>query len=116
MVCRERRGEGKANQSESHYRLTSRRVKVAVLGGYIRGPLGHRERVARGAGRSVRGGRGPHPRRLRGCQHGALRCVALTLIKRAGAKGGIQTRRMKTAWDNDYLLKVLQGITGKESA
>jgi hypothetical protein len=45
-----------------------------------------------------------------GANLGMLRRVALSLLKRAGTKGRIQTRRMKAAWDEDYLLKVLQGI------
>jgi predicted transposase YbfD/YdcC len=36
-----------------------------------------------------------------------VRRIALSLLKRAGTKGSIQTRRMKAAWDDDYLLKVL---------
>jgi hypothetical protein len=51
-----------------------------------------------------------------GANLGMLRRVALSRLKRAGTKGSIQTRRMKAAWDNDYLLKVLQGITAKDSA
>ena len=41
---------------------------------------------------------------------GMLRRVAVSLLKRAGAKGSIQTRRMKAAWDDEFLLKVLQEI------
>lgn len=45
---------------------------------------------------------------------GLLRRVAVSLLKRAGTKGSIQTRRMKAGWDDDYLLQVLQGITANE--
>ncbi len=38
------------------------------------------------------------------------------LLKRTGTKGSIQTRRMRAGWDDDYLLKVLQGIAAKDSA
>ena len=40
-----------------------------------------------------------------------LRRVALSLLKRADTKGTLPTRRMKAAWDDDFMLKVLQGIT-----
>ena len=42
--------------------------------------------------------------------------VAVSLVKREKSKGSIRTRRMKAGWDDQYLLKVLQGITGKDSA
>lgn len=47
---------------------------------------------------------------------GMLRRVAVSLLKREKSKGSIRTRRMKAGWDDQYLLKVLQGITGKDSA
>ena len=51
-----------------------------------------------------------------GANLGMLRRVAVSLLKRAGTKGSIQTRRMKAGWDDDYLLQVLQGITASNSA
>ena len=41
---------------------------------------------------------------------GMLRRVAVSLLKREKSKGSIRTRRMKAGWDDQYLLKVLQGI------
>jgi predicted transposase YbfD/YdcC len=39
---------------------------------------------------------------------GILRHMALNLLKREKSlKGGIQTKRLKSAWDHDYLLKIL---------
>jgi hypothetical protein len=40
-----------------------------------------------------------------------FRRVAVSLLKRAGTKGSIKTRRMKVGWNDDYLLRVLRGIT-----
>ena len=42
-----------------------------------------------------------------------VRRVALSLLKRAGTRGSIQTRRMRAAWDDDYMLQALQGITAE---
>ncbi len=39
-----------------------------------------------------------------------LRRVAVSLLKRADAKGSIHTRRLKAAWDDAFLQRVLQGV------
>ena len=39
-----------------------------------------------------------------------IRRVAVSLLKRADAKGSIHTRRLMAAWDDEFLLKVVQGI------
>ncbi|MDB5312329.1 MAG: Transposase domain protein [Gemmataceae bacterium] len=39
-----------------------------------------------------------------------LRKVAVSLLKNAKAKGGIETRRLRAAWDEEFLLQVIQGI------
>lgn len=39
-----------------------------------------------------------------------IRHIALNLLKKEKTfKGGIQSKRLKAGWDNDYLIKVLQG-------
>ena len=45
-----------------------------------------------------------------------LRRVAVSLLKRAKVKGSIETRRLIAAWDDEFLLKVLQGIPADQSA
>lgn len=116
LVCREREVGGKANESTAHYYLTSLRVPAAVLAGYIRAHWGIEN--------------GPHwvldvafredESRTRtghaGANLGMVRRVAVSLLKRAGTTGSIQTRRMKAAWDDDYMLKVLQEIALGECA
>jgi hypothetical protein len=39
-----------------------------------------------------------------------LRRVAVSLLKRADAKGSIHTRRLKAAWDDAFLQQVLTGV------
>ncbi len=48
-----------------------------------------------------------------GANPGTVRRVAVSLLKRADTKGSIRTRRVKAAWDDDDMLKVLQEIGGK---
>jgi predicted transposase YbfD/YdcC len=45
-----------------------------------------------------------------------LRRVAVSLLRRAKAKGSIETRRLIAAWDDEFLLQVLQGIPADRSA
>ncbi|MCE9564604.1 MAG: ISAs1 family transposase [Planctomycetes bacterium] len=45
-----------------------------------------------------------------------LRRVAVSLLKRVKAKGSIETRRLIAAWDDEFLLQVLQGIQVDQSA
>ncbi len=115
-VCRERAVSGKRNEGTAHYYLTSPRVSASVRAGYIRnhwgienGRHGVRDVSFREDESRTRAGHA-------GANRGMLRRVAVSLLKRAGTKGSTQTRRMKAAWDDDHLLKVLQGITAKESA
>jgi predicted transposase YbfD/YdcC len=45
-----------------------------------------------------------------------LRRVAVSLLKRVKAKGSIETRRLIAAWDDEFLLQVVQGIPAEPSA
>lgn len=45
-----------------------------------------------------------------------LRRVAVSLLKRVKAKGSIETRRRIAAWDDAFLLQILQGIPDNPSA
>jgi predicted transposase YbfD/YdcC len=40
-----------------------------------------------------------------------LRRIAVSLLKRADAKGSIHTRRLKAAWDDAFLQQVLKGVS-----
>ena|SRR5215207_9884245 len=45
-----------------------------------------------------------------------LRRVAVSMLKRVKAKGSIETRRLIAAWDDEFLLHVLQAIQSDPSA
>jgi hypothetical protein len=37
--------------------------------------------------------------------------IALNLLKQKTAKCGVKAKRLKAAWDEDYLLKALDGLS-----
>ncbi len=46
-----------------------------------------------------------------GANLGLVRRVAASLIKQDKGKGSMQAKRLTAAWDDGYLLKLLQGST-----
>lgn len=116
LVCRERAVNGTRGESTAHYYLTSLRVRADVLAGYIRNHWGIENGLHWVLDVSFREDESRAWAGHAGANLGMLRRVAVSLLKRAGTKGSIQTRRMKAGWDDDYMLKVLQGITAKDSA
>jgi predicted transposase YbfD/YdcC len=115
LVGREREVGG-ANTSTAHYYLTSHPGTAAQLGGLIRGHWG----IENGLHWVLDVAFREDESRTRDLNAGAnlalLRRVAVSLLKRAPAKGSIQTRRLMAAWDDEFLLKVLQGIPAADSA
>ena len=109
QVNRERVANGE-RESTSHYYVTSYRGTAAELAGYVRGHWGienglhwvldvaFREDASR-----TRSGHA-------GANLGMLRRVAVSLLKRAGGHGSIQTKRLTAGWDDEFLLTVLRGI------
>ena len=116
LVCRERRVGGKPNEGTARYYITSLRVSATELAGYIRNHWGIENGLHWVLDVSFR----EDDSRTRAGHAGAnlamLRRVAVSLLKHAGTKGSIQTRRMKAAWDDEFLLTVLQGIPAVHSA
>jgi len=110
LVCRERQVKGRAGESTGHYYLTSLRADAAELAGYIRGHWGiesmhwvldvaFREDESRTeAGHA-------------GANLGMVRRVAVSLLKRAGKKGSVHTRRLRAGWDDQYMAQVIQGLS-----
>jgi predicted transposase YbfD/YdcC len=111
MVGRERRVNGKANESTAHYYLTSLRASAAALAGYIRNHWGIENGLHWCLDIAFREDDSRARAGHAGANLGMIRRVALSLLKRADTKNSIRTRRMKAAWDNDYLLKVLKILT-----
>jgi predicted transposase YbfD/YdcC len=111
MVGRERRVNGANNESTVHYYLTSLRAGAAELAGYIRNHWGIENGLHWCLDIAFREDDSRARAGHAGANLGMMRRVALALLKRAGTKGSIRTRRMKAAWDNDYLLKVLDVLT-----
>ncbi|QJX01200.1 ISAs1 family transposase [Frigoriglobus tundricola] len=111
MVGRERQVNGKANESTTHYYLTSLRTKAAELAGYIRNHWGIENGLHWCLDIAFREDDSRARAGHAGTNLGMIRRIALSLLKRADTKGSIRTRRMKAAWDDDYLLKVLKALT-----
>ena len=108
--------KGKPNEGTARYYLTSLRVGAAELAGYIRNHWGIENGLHWVLDMSFREDDSRTRAGHAAANLGMLRRVAVSLLKRAGTKGSIRTRRMKAGWDDDYLLQVLQGITAKHSA
>ncbi|MBA4067427.1 MAG: ISAs1 family transposase, partial [Isosphaera sp.] len=113
LVGPERRVKGKPNEGTAHYYLTSLRVGAAELAGYIRDHWGIENSLHWVLDVAFREDDSRTRAGHAAANLGMLRRVAVSLLKRAGTKGGIKTRRMKAGWDDDYLLQVLQGITAE---
>ena len=115
LVVREREVKG-VNTSTAHYYLTSHAGTAAELAGLIRS---HWE-IENGLHWILDVAFREDESRTRDLNAGAnlalLRRVAVSLLKRVKAKGSIQTRRLMAAWDEDFLLQVLQGIPVNHSA
>ncbi len=110
MVGREREVAG-TNASSAHFYLTSLRCGARKLAGYIRGHWGIENSLHWCLDVSFREDESRAAAGHAGANLGVVRRVALSLLKRADPEGSIQARRMKAAWDDNYMLKVLQGIT-----
>jgi predicted transposase YbfD/YdcC len=114
LVCRDRQVKGQENTSTVCYYMSSLRVDAAELAGLIRShwgiesmhwilDVGFREDESRTeAGHA-------------GANLAMMRRVAVSLLRRAGSKGSVHTRRLRAGWDDQYLIQVLQGLS-KHSA
>lgn len=113
LVCRERAVNGKVSGGTAHYYLTSLRVGAVELGGYVRNHWGIENGLHWVLDIAFREDDSRARAGHAGANLGMIRRVALSLLRRADTKGSIRTRRMKAAWDDTYLLKVLEILTTK---
>lgn len=110
LVGREREVKG-VNASTAHYYITSRRGTAAELGRLVRRhwavenelhwvlDVAFREDASKtSAGHS-------------GANLGLVRRVAASLIGQDPVRGSVKAKRLTAAWDEGYLLKLLQGTT-----
>lgn len=111
-VGREREVGG-VNTSTAHFYLSSLRASAAELAGYIRNHWGIENTLHWSLDVSFREDDSRARAGHAGENLGTVRRVAPSLLKRTDTKGSIQTRRMKAAWDDNYMLTVIQGIGAK---
>jgi predicted transposase YbfD/YdcC len=110
LVCRDRQVKGGQNESTGHYYLSSLRVDAAELAGYIRGHW-HIESMHWVLDVALREDESRTEAGHAGANLGMIRRVAVSLLRRAGTKGSVHTRRLRAAWDDQYLVQVLQGLS-----
>ena len=110
QVNREREAGGERT-STTHYYLTSHRGTAAELGDLVRGHWG----IENGLHWVLDVVYGEDASRVRaghaGANLGMIRRVAVALSRRAPGRGSGVTKRKKAGWDDDYLLKVLNGLS-----
>jgi predicted transposase YbfD/YdcC len=109
LVGREREVNG-TNASTAHYYLTSHRGSAAELGRLIRGHWGIENHLHWVLDVAFREDESRTRVGHAGANLGMLRRVAVSMLKRAGDHGSIQTKRLMAAWDDDFLLTALRGI------
>ena len=109
QVGRERQVDGK-NVSTAHYYLSSYGGTAAEMSGFIRGHWGVENVLHWVLDVAFREDESRTRSGHAGENLGLLRRVAVSLLKRAGGQGSIETRRLRAAWDQDFLLQVLQRI------
>jgi len=115
MVGRERAVAG-VNTSTAHYYITSHAGTAEALAGLIRGHWGIENGLHWVLDVAFREDESRTGDLNAGANLALLRRVAVSLLKRATAKGSIQARRMMAGWDDEFLLQVLQGIPAEHSA
>ncbi len=112
QVLRERVVNG-TRTNACHYYLSSHAGSAAELGGFVRGHWG----IENGLHWVLDVAFQEDESRTRaghaGANLGMVRRVAVSLLRATSGKGSVATRRLQAAWDDDYLLAVLQGFALK---
>ncbi len=108
LVGREREAKG-VTASTSHYYVTSRRGTAAELGGLIRRHWAIENELHWCPDVSFREDSNKTAAGHAGANLGLVRRVAASLVKQDTGKGSVKAKRLTAAWDDGYLLKLLQG-------
>ena len=107
MVIRQREVNGKAS-TETAYFISSLENDAPTIGKAIRGHWGIENSLHWCLDMSFREDECRVQKDHAPENFGILRHMATNMLKREKSlKGGIQTKRLKAAWDHDYLLKIL---------
>jgi len=114
-VLRERTVGG-VTTTTVHYYLSSHAGSAKAMAGYVRGHWGIENGLHWVLDVAFREDECRTSDLNAGANLAMLRRVAVSLLKRAKAKGSVETRRLMAAWDDDFLLQVLQGIPVPQSA
>ena len=109
LVGRERQVAG-TNTSTAHYYVTSRRGTAAELGRLIRRHWAVENELHWCLDVAFREDASPTSAGHAGANLGLVRRVAASLIKQDSARGSVKAKRLTAAWDDAYLLKLLQGF------
>ena len=109
QVNRVREVGGKRTQA-THYYLTSHRAAAEELGDRVRGHWAIENQLHWVLDVAFREDESRTRAGHAGANLAMARRVAVSLLKRVEAKGSIHTRRLMAAWDDEFLLKVVQGI------
>jgi predicted transposase YbfD/YdcC len=112
QVLRERVVNG-VRTSACHYYLSSHPGAAEELGGFVRGHWGIENGLHWVLDVAFREDESRTRSGHAGANLGMLRRVAVSLLRAAPGKGSVATRRLQAAWDDDYLLAVLQGFALK---
>ena len=109
LVGRERSVAG-TNASTAHYYVTSRRGTAAELGRLVRRHWAVENELHWCLDVAFREDASPTSADHAGANLGLVRRVAASLIKQDAARGSVKAKRLTAAWDDAYLLKLLQGF------
>jgi predicted transposase YbfD/YdcC len=111
LVGREREVKG-TNASTAHYYVTSLRGTAEQLAGLVRRHWSVENELHWCLDVAFREDDQKTAAGHAGANLGLVRRVAASLLKQDPGKGSIKGKRLKAAWDDEYLTQVLQGFTG----
>jgi predicted transposase YbfD/YdcC len=109
LVGRERAVNG-VSASSAHYYVTSLRGTAAELGGLIRRHWAVENELHWCLDVAFRKDANKTAAGHAGANLGLVRRVAASLIKQDSVRGSVKAKRLTAAWDDAYLLKLLQGF------